>query len=69
MTKPTAGPPAAGEISALIAWMRRLSDTGLHRAGPAELIAFHHAKHDLLARIEQHSHPPKTTASQETSVD
>lgn len=52
-----AGPPAAGEISALIAWMRRLSGTGPHRADPAELAAFHHAKRDLLARIERHNHP------------
>jgi hypothetical protein len=66
----SAGPPAAREISALIAWMRRLSDTGPHRAGPAELAAFQHAKRDLLARIERHSHPrPPLTTSQETFVD
>jgi hypothetical protein len=59
-TPPPAGPagrPAAWEISALIAWMRRLSDAGLHRAGPAELAAFQHAKKNLLTRIEQHNHP------------
>jgi hypothetical protein len=38
--------------------MRRLSDAGLHQAGPAGLAAFHHAKHDLLARIERHHHTP-----------
>jgi hypothetical protein len=54
---PSAGPPAASEVSALIAWMRRLSDTGIHRADPAELAAFQHAKQDLLARIERHNHP------------
>jgi hypothetical protein len=37
--------------------MRRLSDAGLHRAGPAELAAFQHAKKNLLTRIEQHNHP------------
>ena len=63
---PSAGPPAASEISALIAWARRLSDAGAHRASPAELAAFHHAKHDLLARIERRNHPPATpTTSQE----
>jgi hypothetical protein len=67
---PCAGPPAASEISALIAWMRRLSDAGTHQASPAELAAFHHAKQDLLARIQRHNHPPATlTTSQETSVD
>jgi hypothetical protein len=67
---PSAGPPAVSEISALIAWARRLSDAGAHRANPAELAAFHHAKRDLLTRIERHNHPPATlTTSQETSVD
>ncbi len=61
---PSAGPPPAWEISALIAWMRRLSDTGAHRAGPAELAAFHHAKHDLLTRIQRHNHPPATPDEQ-----
>ena len=51
MTKPT-----TGEISALIAWMRRLSDAGIHRADPAELAAFQLAKAGLLARIQRHSH-------------
>lgn len=50
MTLPPA--PAPGEVSALIAWMRRLSDAGIHQADPAELAAFHHAKQDLLARIQ-----------------
>ena len=71
MTKPAArpeGPPAASEISALIAWMRRLSDAGAHRASPAELAAFHHAKRDLLARIQRPGRPP-ATPDQETSVD
>jgi hypothetical protein len=45
------------EISALITWMRRLSDAGAHRASPAELAAFQHAKKDLLARIQSsHGH-------------
>jgi len=74
MTKPTVQPtavPAAAEISALIAWMRRLSDAGLHRADPAELAAFHHAKTSLLARIEHHSPAPATPDGQhqETFVD
>ena len=67
---PSAGRPAASEISALIAWMRRLSDTGAHRADPAELTAFHHAKRDLLTRIEHHNHTPAThMTSQEMTVD
>jgi hypothetical protein len=50
--------------------MRRLSDTGIHRADPAELAAFRHAKRDLLARIERHNHPrPPLVTSQETFVD
>ena len=55
MTRPAA--PAPAEVSALIAWMRRLSDAGVRRASPAELAAFQHAKKDLLARI-QASHAP-----------
>ena len=55
---PSAGPPAAWEISALIAWMRRLSDAGVHRADPAELASFRHARQDLLARIERRDHAP-----------
>jgi hypothetical protein len=51
-----AGRVSIGEISDLIAWMRRLSDAGIHRVDPAELAAFHAAKHDLLARIAQPSH-------------
>jgi len=39
--------------------MRRLSDAGVHQAGPAGLAAFQHAKQDLLARIERH-HAPAT---------
>jgi hypothetical protein len=66
---PPAGPPPAGEISALIAWMRRLSDTGAHRADPAELAAFLTAKRNLLARIERHNHTPATPCDQETFVD
>jgi hypothetical protein len=58
--------PAPAEVSALIAWMRRLSDAGAGRADPAELAAFQHAKKDLLVRI-QASHAP--TTSQETTVD
>jgi hypothetical protein len=61
VTRPAAhraSPPAASEVSALIAWMRRLSDAGVHRADPAELAAFQHAKQDLLARIEHGNHAP-----------
>ena len=61
---PAPGPPPAGEVSALIAWMRRLSGAGLHRADPAELAAFGHAKKDLLARIERRNHPPATPHDQ-----
>jgi hypothetical protein len=57
MTPPPA--PAPGEVSALIAWMRRLSDAGIRRADPAELAAFQHAKQDLLARIGHHRHAPE----------
>jgi hypothetical protein len=49
--------PAPAEVSALIAWMRRLSDAGVGQADPAELAAFQNAKKDLLARI-QASHSP-----------
>ena len=53
----TSAAPAPAEVSALIAWMRRLSDAGAGRADPAELAAFRHAKKDLLARIERsHGH-------------
>ena len=55
---PSAGRPAAAEISALIAWMRRLSDVGVHRADPAELAAFRRAKQDLLTRLERHGRAP-----------
>jgi hypothetical protein len=44
--------------------MRRLSHAGLHRADPAELAAFHHAKQDLLARIERHNHTPAAPGGQ-----
>jgi hypothetical protein len=40
--------------------MRRLSDAGIHRADPADLAAFHHAKHGLLARIERRHYTPPT---------
>jgi hypothetical protein len=62
MTAPT--PPPAAEISALIAWMRHLSDTGVTRADPAELAAFRHAKQDLLERIQRHNHAQATTCDQ-----
>jgi hypothetical protein len=67
---PRAVRPAAAEISALIAWMRRLSDTGVTRVDPAELAAFRHAKQDLLERIQRHNQaqtPPVT--GPEASVD
>ena len=50
--------PAAAEVSALIAWMRRLSDAGISHAGPAELAAFQNAKKDLIARIERRRNQP-----------
>lgn len=50
--------PAASEVSALIAWMRRLSDAGISHAGPAELAAFQNAKKDLIARIERRDEQP-----------
>jgi len=54
--------PAPAEVSALIAWMRRLSDAGPRR-DPAELAAFQDAKKDLLARIQASrapgGHPPR----------
>jgi hypothetical protein len=63
--------PTVEEIAALTAWMRRLSQTGLHRVDPGELAAFQLAKQDLLARIERHNHTPPTPCdtSQETRVD
>jgi hypothetical protein len=46
------------EISDLISWLRRLSDTGAGRVDPAELAAFHAAKADLITRIEtEHQQP------------
>jgi hypothetical protein len=54
---PPAAPPAPAEVSALIAWMRRLSDAGAHQADPAELAAFQSAKKDLLARIQASQAP------------
>jgi hypothetical protein len=63
MTQP-AEPPAPSEVSALITWMRRLSDAGARRADPAELAAFQHAKHDLLARIQHRDHAPANACDQ-----
>lgn len=59
MTRPAA--PAPGEVSALIAWMRRLSRAGISHAGPAELAAFQDAKKDLIARIERRRNQPGET--------
>ena len=50
--------PAAAEVSALIAWMRRLSDAGISHADPAELAAFQNAKKDLITRIERRDEQP-----------
>ncbi len=61
---PRAARPTAAEVSALIAWARRLSDTGVTRADPAELAAFHYAKQDLLERIQRHNHAQTTTCDQ-----
>ena len=60
--------PTAGEISALLTWLRRLSQAGIRQASPAELAAFQSAKAGLLARIPATATPPATT-SQETPVD
>jgi len=49
VTAPAVPDPA--EVSALMAWMRRLSDAGPRR-DPGELAAFQAAKNDLLARIQ-----------------
>jgi hypothetical protein len=49
VTAPAA--PDLAEVSALIAWMRRLSDAGPRR-DPADLAAFQDAKKNLLSRIE-----------------
>lgn len=59
MTRPAA--PAPGEVSALIAWMRRLSDAGIRNASPAELAAFQDAKKNLIARIERRDEQPGET--------
>ena len=60
MTAP-AGRPAIPEISALITWMRRLSDAGIRNASPAELAAFQNAKKNLIARIEHRDDQPGDT--------
>jgi len=54
---PAPGGHITREISHLIAWMRRLSDAGIHQADPAELAAFGHAKAELLARISHYDRP------------
>jgi hypothetical protein len=59
VTRPAA--PSPGEVSALIAWMRRLSDAGISHAGPAELAAFQNAKKNLIARIERRDDHPGDT--------
>jgi hypothetical protein len=73
VTAPAAHPPVPGpavsEISALIAWMRRLSDAGVHRADPAELAAFRHAKQDLLTRLEHHDRTPAAPHDQPGDPD
>lgn len=53
--------PAASEVSALIAWMRRLSDAGVRNASPAELAAFQAAKKNLITRIERRGEQPGDT--------
>ena len=59
MTRPAA--PSPGEVSALIAWMRGLSDAGIRNARPAEFAAFHNAKKNLIARIERRGEQPGDT--------
>jgi hypothetical protein len=63
-THPPAGRPAVSEISALIAWMRRLSDAGVDQADPAELAAFQHVKQDLLTRLERGGRTPQAPHDQ-----
>jgi hypothetical protein len=48
--------------------MRRLSDAGVHRADPAELAAFQHAKRDLLTRLERCNRTPGTPHDQPGDV-
>ena len=59
MTRPAA--PSPGEVSALIAWMRRLSDAGIRNASPAELAAFQNAKKNLIARTGRRDQQPGDT--------
>ena len=59
MTRPAA--PSPGEVSALIAWMRRLSGAGIRNASTAELAAFQNAKKNLIARIERRDEQPGDT--------
>jgi len=66
---PSADRPLVSEISALITWMRRLSDAGVHRADPAELAAFRHAKQDLLTRLERHDRTPAASHDQPGDSD
>jgi hypothetical protein len=60
---------APQEISHLIAWMRRLSDAGVHQADPAELAAFCHAKAGLLARIGHHDRAQAPAGQPGDTVD
>ena len=48
------------EITHLTAWIRRLSDAGPGGRDPAELAAFHVAKADLFARIDNQHSPAAT---------
>jgi hypothetical protein len=51
------------QICNLTAWMRRLTDSGIGQADPADLAAFGRAKADLLARI-QHTWTPNALSDQ-----
>jgi hypothetical protein len=49
------GTPSAAQIADLLAWARRLTQTGL-TADPADRAAYLAAKADLLTRITTHPH-------------
>lgn len=50
----------AAEISDLIAWARRLTDTGVGNATTQELAAYQATKNDLITRItNQNDNPPE----------
>lgn len=56
------------EITDLIAWARRLSTAAPGATSPAERAAFHAAKADLFARIED-QHTPHTAAINTAAIN